>query len=484
MSLKIKVKSGLKWNLINQVVSQVIFVWFGIYLARLLGPEAYGLVGMITVFSGFANLFVDFGFSSAIVYDPKLTKNKISSVFWLNFFIGVVIYLIFYFGSPLLADFYKLEELKVLTRVVTISLIINSLTGVPNSLISKSISFKEKIKGGWISTVISYSVAFYLAFNGYGVWSLVFQTLLFSFFNLLFVWKIADFKPGFYFSYADIRSLILYGSGIAGTNLLGYLTRNLDNLLIGKFLGGSSLGIYSRSYGLMMLPIKNISSVFTKVLFPAFSKIQNQPDVIAFYYLKATKIIALFSFPIMFCFFAISKEFVLLFLGKDWVEAIFIIQMLSILGAVQSILTLNGVIYNSLGKATTAFKVTLFLNFVLIPSWFIGMKFGGLNGLVIAYVIIGTFGSIPILAIALRYIHLSVLDQLKNLFIIILGSVSIIISSFLIDLFFTIPLIYSFIFKIIIGGIVFLLIVIPLEKGFLFEIYNIIVSKDKDLHKF
>lgn len=480
MSLRTKVKSGLKWNLVNQIVSQIIFVWFGIYLARLLGPEAYGLVGMITVFSGFANLFVDFGFSSAIIYDPKLTQNKISSVFWLNLLIGVIIYLIFFFSAPLLAEFYNLEELEVLTRVVSISLILNSLSGVPNSLISKSIRFKEKIRASWISTIISYAGAFYLAFNDYGVWSLVFQTLIFSVFNLFFVWKIASFKPSFYFSLADIRSLISYGSGIAGTNLLGYLTRNLDNLLIGKFLGGSSLGIYARSYGLMMLPIKNISSIFTKVLFPAFSKIQNQPDVIAVYYLKSTKTIALFSFPIMFGFFAVAEEFVLIFLGEGWIEAIPIIQMLSILGAVQSVLTLNGVIYNSLGKAITAFKVTLVLNLVLIPSWIIGMKLDGLNGLVLAYLLVGTLGSIPILAIALRYINLTVIDQFKNLFFIILGSLAIILSCSVFDILFTFPMIYSFILKIIVGGIIFLLIIVPIEKSFLLEIYNLILSKNSD----
>ncbi|MDN3686530.1 lipopolysaccharide biosynthesis protein [Cyclobacterium jeungdonense] len=464
--------------MLNQIVSQIIFVAFGIYLARILGPEAYGLVGMITVFSGFANLFVDFGFSSAIIYDPKLTQNKISSVFWLNLLIGVFIYIIFFFSSPLLAEFYNLEELEVLTKVVTISLIINSLSGVPNSLITKSIRFKNIIRASWISTIISYAVAFYLAFQGFGVWSLVFQTLILSVLNLIFVWKIASFKPSFYFSSKDIKSLISYGSGIAGTNLLGYLTRNLDNLLVGKFLGESSLGIYARSYSLMMLPLKNISSIFTKVLFPAFSKIQNQPDVIAFYYLKSTKTIALFSFPLMFGFFAVAEEFVLLFLGKDWVEAIAIIKMLSILGAVQSVLTLNGVIYNSLGKAITAFKVTLVLNLILIPSWLIGMKLNGLNGLVLAYLLVGTLGSIPILSIALRLINLTVIDQFKNLFYIIIGSLAIIISCSVFDLVFTFPMIYNLILKTIVGGFIFLLIIVPIEKEFLVEIYNMLLAKN------
>jgi O-antigen/teichoic acid export membrane protein len=479
MSLQVKVKSGLKWNLINQLVSQVIFVWFGIYLARILGPNAYGLIGMITVFSGFANLFIDFGFSSAIIYDPKLTAEKTSSVFWFNLFIGVFVYLIFFLVSPLLASFYGVQELSNLTRVVTVSLIFNSLSGVPNSLISKSISFKEKVQAGWISTILSYIIGFILAFKGYGVWSLVTQSLVFSFVNLVLIWRIAKFLPKNHFSLSDIKSLVSYGGGIAGTNLFGYLTRNLDNLLIGKLLGEASLGIYSKSYSLMMLPIKNISSVFTKVLFPAFSKIQNQREKIAFYYLKTTKLIALITFPLMFGLFSVASEFVLIFLGPNWVDAIPIVKMLSLLGAIQSVLTLNGVVYNSLGKSVTAFKVTLILNLVLIPSWIIGIKLNGLNGLALAYLLIGSLGSIPILTKALSYINLTVLNQLKNLFNIIFSSIAIIVSCAVFDLFFSFSLGVNLVYKIIIGSFVYIVLIFLTEKRFLIESYKIMNANDK-----
>jgi O-antigen/teichoic acid export membrane protein len=479
MSLQVKVKSGLKWNLINQLVSQVIFVWFGIYLARILGPEAYGLIGMITVFSGFANLFIDFGFSSAIIYDSKLTSEKTSSVFWFNLLIGVFLYLIFFLISPLLASFYEVQELSNLTRVVTLSLIFNSFSGVPNALISKSISFKAKVQAGWISTFLSYVAGFILAFKGYGVWSLVTQSLVFSFINLVLIWKIAKFIPKKYFSLSDIRSLLNYGGGIAGTNLLGYLTRNLDNLLIGKLLGEASLGIYSKSYSLMMLPLKNVSSVFSKVLFPAFSKIQNQEDKIAFYYLKTTKLIALITFPLMFGLFSVASEFVLIFLGPNWLEAIPIVKMLSLLGAIQSVLTLNGVVYNSLGKSTTAFKVTLLLNLFLIPSWIVGIKLNGLNGLALAYLLIGSLGSIPILSKALKYINLTVLDQMKNLFNIIFSSIAIIVSCSVFDLFFNFGLGVNFISKIIVGSFVYIILIFLTEKRFLIDSYKIINANEK-----
>lgn len=476
MSLKVKVKSGLKWNLINQLVSQIIFVWFGIYLARILGPNAYGLIGMITIFSGFANLFVDFGVSSALIYDNNLTKEKISSFFWLNLTIGIIIYLIFFFGATTIATFYNVKEIKIITQVVSLSLIFNSISAVPNSLLSKSINFKEKIWANWAAVVVSYIFGFILAFNGYGVWSLVFQSLIISFLNTILIWRISNFKPIFHFSLNEIRSILSYGASVGGTNILGYLSRNLDNLLIAKFLGEYNLGIYSKSYSLMLIPIKNISSVFTKVLFPAFSKIQNQREKIAFYYLLTTKIIALISFPIMFGLFSVTNEFVLLFLGENWVDSIPIIQYLSLLGAIQSILTVNGVIYNSLGKATTAFKVNMILNLVLIPSWILGIKLNGLNGLALSYLLISSLGSIPILSIALGYINLTVLDQIKNLANIILSALSIIISCSLFDLFFSLSLINQFVAKVFIGGIVYFSLISITEKKFLVNIYATVLS--------
>ncbi|OKL39875.1 lipopolysaccharide biosynthesis protein [Pontibacter flavimaris] len=462
--LQTKVKSGLKWNIINQVVSQLIFVWFGIYLARLLGPEAYGLVGMITVFSGFANLFVDFGFSSAIIYDQNLTQKKVSSVFWFNLFIGVVVYLLFFMFSPLIADFYKEPKLILLTRVVTLGLLINSLAGIPNTLLSKNIDFKQKIIAAWIATFLSYGVAFWMAYNNWGVWSLVFQGITSSIINLIFVWRIAKWSPLFHFSWSEIKGLFSYGSGIVGTNLLGYLTRNLDNLLIGKFLGNASLGIYTRSYTLMMLPITNVTNVFKKVLFPAFSIIQNDKEKIALHYLKVIKFIALITFPLMVGLFTVTEEFVMLILGVKWEEAIPVIKMLSLLGAFQSILSLNGIIYNATGNAVKAFKVTLYLNAVLIPSWILGLYLGGLQGLVLAYLIVGTLGAIPILYGSLRLVNLDLMDVWRQLDKVVLGCFFIFLVSFLVGKF-NLTLEMSLLYKVVFSGISYAAIIFLLERN-------------------
>lgn len=474
--LQAKVKDGLKWNAINQLVTQLVFIWFGIYLARLLGPEAYGLVGMITVFSGFANLFVDFGFSSAIIYDQNLTERKVSSVFWFNLLLGSVIYALFYILSPFIAEFYNEPKLVLLTRVVTISLLVNSVAGIPNTLLSKKIDFKLTVIATWVATFFSYGGAFWMAYNDWGVWSLVFQGVVSSIINLIFVWWIAKWKPQFCFSWEDIKSMFSYGSSIVGTNLLGYVTRNFDNLLIGKFLGNASLGVYTRSYNLMTLPITNVTSVFSKVLFPAFSLIQHDKEKIAFHYLKVIKIIALVTFPLMVGMFTVAEEFVILILGEQWIKAVPIIKMLSILGAFQSVLSLNGVIYNATGNAKKALKITIYLNIVLIPSWIAGLFLADLEGLVLAYLLVGAFGGLFILNEALKVLNLNLKAVWDQLNIIMLGCLWI----FIVDAFIgklDLSVMMSFLCKIGLSILLYLIFIFLCEKRFVNNIQSMLMTR-------
>jgi O-antigen/teichoic acid export membrane protein len=473
-----KIKSGLKWSLLNQVISQVIFLCFGIYLARLLGPAAYGLVGMVTVFSGFAVIFVDFGFTSAVIYFQELSQKSLSSIFWFNLVLGTLIYVLFYISSPLISQFYHEPQLIALTRVVTLSVVINSLSALQNALLSKNIDFKMKTITSWISIILSYGIAFTLAFFDFGVWSLVIQTLSISILNTIFIWYLAKWRPDIHFSFADIKPLLKYGSGIAGTSIFGYLTRNLDNLIIGKFLGNASLGIYTRSYSLMMLPITNISTVFSKVLFPAFATMQNDLNRFATYYNKVIKHIAFLTFPMMFGLSSVSREFVLIFLGNKWVDAIVIIKILSILGAFQSILSLNGTIYNSTGNSVKALKVTMILNLFLVPSWIIGLYLGNLNGLVWAYFLVGTLGALPIWAYALKQINLKMFDVVNKLKVIFFASLFLFICNECISLL-KLELVVSFIVKIFTGILSYSVVIFLFDKIYYEEIMIRIASLSK-----
>jgi len=474
--ISIKVKSGLKWNLLNKIISQLIFVWFGIYLARLIGPKAYGLIGMVTIFSSFANVFVDFGFSSSVIYFQDLNRKKLSSVFWFNLLTSIFIYLIFYFLAPVLADFYNEPRVTFLTRIVSLSIIIYSLTSLQNALLTKKLEFKLIIYASWISMIISYLVAFYLAFKGYGVMSLVAQTLVQSSVNSLCLWFTSKWKPLLFLSYGDLKAMLGYGSGVAGTNILGYLTRNVDNLIVGKFLGDATLGLYTRSYSLMMLPITNISSIFSKVLFPAFSSMQNDKEGLRNYYLVVVKYIAFVTFPLMFGFSSCAREFVFVFLGNKWLEAIPLIQMLSVLGAFQSVLSLNGIIFNSTGSSKVGLTTTLIFNLILIPAWLIGIFLYGIKGMVFSYTLVGIVGVLPILSIAVKKIGLSLLDVFNELKAILIASVVLMLFNYFVLGALMIDNKLVLLLKIFLGIIVYFLVLWLLDKKIVKFFYRKVIN--------
>ncbi|MGV4460542.1 lipopolysaccharide biosynthesis protein [Ornithobacterium rhinotracheale] len=468
-----KIKSGLKWNLFNQVFTQVVFVLFGIYLARLLGPEAYGLVGMVTVFSGVANLLLDFGFTSSIIYFQDLSKKELSSIFWFNLAMALVLYSVLFLCAPLISNFYGEPKLNALAKVISLSLIISALSATQNAQLSRDINFKLKTIYSWIAMFIAYIVAFIMAWCNYGVWSLVAQTLIFSALNTLGLYSITKWFPAWHFDLADIKKIFHYSFNIFGANSLQYITENVDKLLIGRLAGNDALGLYTRAISLMALPISNISQVFAKVLFPAFSSIKDDISAMQNYYLQTAKVIASLSFPLMFLLFIVSKEFTLIFLGDKWIDLIPILKLFCLLGTFKAILSLNGVLYNSTGNAKLAFKVLIIFNLIQLPIFYICLKYYDFMTMIYAYTLINTLGCIPVLDIAIKLIKLNLKKFLSHIKYILLGSIFILISQFIIDFINITSLMYNFILKLTLGSISYMIILLIFEKNFIFKYINV-----------
>lgn len=420
--LKNKVKKSLIWSFADQFFSQLIFLGFNIYLARMLSPEIFGIVALVTIFTNFATTFIDFGFGSALIHKQETDNDDFSTVFWFNLSVGLFLFIVFYLIAPILASFYDNHELKAITRVISIGFIFVSLSSIQSILLIKTLNFKKKIIINWVSILIGYFIAIALVWKGYGVWAIVIMNLSVIFFNTVAYWTTSKWRPKFVFRKSRLKALSSFGLNSMGDSSINYWARNYDNFIIGKVLGSSDLGIYTRAYSLMMLPLKNLTAVFTKVLFPAFSKIQDDIDLIQKNYLKVILLIASVSFPLMIGLSLVSKEFVLLFFGDNWVKMIPVLKLLSILGAVQSLVSLNGLIYNSLGKPHIAFRVTIFVNIILILTFTIGVKYG-LLGITWSYFIVGTLISFPIYHIALKQIKLNLWDvfvKLKGIFFSVL----------------------------------------------------------------
>lgn len=481
--LKKKVKHGLYWNFINQIGNQVIFLAFSVYLARILSPSAFGVIGLVTIFSNFAALFIDFGFGSALISKKDVTQKDLSTVFWVNLTLGLLLYLVFFLSAGLIADFYSKPELKILVRVVTLSFLFSAFTSVQSSILSKHLNFKRKTIISFISVLVGYLVAFYFAYKNFGYWSLVYQSITSSIISLLILWLQSSWRPSFVFSVKSLKEMFGFGIGVVADNAFTYWTRNADNFLVGKMLGSASLGLYTRAYSLMMLPLKNISSVIAKVMFPAFSAFQDNISEVQNMYMKTTRLIAFITFPMMFGLAVAAEPFILTLYGDKWAGVIPVLQILSILGAIQSILTLNGSIYNSRGKALLAFRYSSTLSIVLIIAFFIGLKINGLTGMAWAYFIFATIGSLPILAKALNLINLSLKDMYNNVKTIFIATIGMSIVLFFLNHYILLVPGIKLLLDVVVGIILYLVLIYFLQLQLLHEVIQLLGLKKYFLKK-
>jgi PST family polysaccharide transporter len=253
------------------------------------------------------------------------------------------------------------------------------------------------------------------AYRGYGVWSIVIQTLLNSLISSVWYRAVSRIRPVLKFNKKSFRSFISMGSNIAGDTMINYWSRNADNLLIGKFVGEQSLGLYNRAYTLMLLPLNNISRVITRVMFPSFSRIKDNRSEIKRLYIKINQTIALITFPLMFGLAVTSNIFVPAVYGSNWSDMIPILQILAIVGAFQSLLSLSGSIYISLGKARMSFRLTLIYNIVYVSGFITGLLWNGLQGMVYVYSVLAVVGVLPHLYITGRLISLSLTELFRHL---------------------------------------------------------------------
>lgn len=403
------------WSVVSQVGQQGLTFFIGIILARLLSPREFGLIAMITVITSFASIFAELGFSAALVHKKDVRQEHLSTAFWFNIAVGLLLTLVFMMGAPLVAGFYNEPLLTPLTMCISIIFLISSLNIVQNTLMTKSLDFRTLSFVQIATVVISGTVAIVMACYGFGVWSLAAQLIVGPIVKAAFLWRFSIWRPNFRFHLWVIKDLIGFSANFLGTQMLSYWTRNLDNLLIGRFLGMDALGTYSRAYSVMLFPLANISRVISRVMFPSFSMIQEDKSRVKDLYLKITRTIALITFPMMFGLFVMIKPFVIVVFGQKWTEMIPILQVLCLLGIPQSIGTLNGNLYLSQGKADLRFRISLILRVNSIVCIIVGLRWGVL-GVAIGYAIASMINFYPSISYAGRLINTTFSELVQNLF--------------------------------------------------------------------
>lgn len=412
--LKYKTLNGIGWSLVSQVGRQGLAFLIGVILARLLSPHEFGLVAMVTVITNFASIFAELGFSAALVQKKDVTREHLSSVFWLNLGAGLLLTLVFIAGAPLVSAFYSEPLLTPLTMLIATNFFISSLNIVQNTLRTKTLDFRTLSIVEISAVGISGAIAIGMAYAGLGVWSLAAQSVILSTVTAVLLWKLGDWRPSLTFSWEAVRGLLGFSLSLFGTKLLNYWDRNIDYLLIGRFLGTNPLGIYHRAYDVMLVPLGGVSRVLSRVMFPSFSVIQEDKRRVKGVFLGMTRTIALITFPMMLGLFATTEPFVLTIFGPKWGEMIPVLRLFSLMGMMQSIGTLNGNLYLSQGRADVQFRVGLVLKLIPILGIVVGLRWGVI-GVAIGYSAASIVCSYPAFFFAGRLVGLTYWELWRNL---------------------------------------------------------------------
>lgn len=387
-SLKSRTEKGIKWSAIDQIFRLFITIGISAFLARFISPADFGLFAMVNVVVGFLSIFKDFGLGNAIIYKTDISDDEINNIFWVNNGIAFFLGLVLFFASPYIADFYNEGKLTKLTQAMAVLFMLGSLSSIPDALVRKNIDFKILFTRNIINLVISGIVAMICAYKGMGVWALIVQLYISLIAGVYLNFRMVSWRPKWKKpEWHILKPFLSYSLPLFGENTINYWVRNIDNLLIGKWLNEQTLGYYSRSYNLMLLPVRQISSAVMRVVFPAFSIIKDNKKKVWENYKKLLNITAFITFPLMALMYLLGEEIIYTVYGVNWSASIPIFKGLCLLGAFQSLGTYCGSIFSSQGKTFLQFKLGLFLKPFMIAGIVIGLYFKGIMGLIYGYTI-------------------------------------------------------------------------------------------------
>ena len=332
-SLKFKTAQTLKWNTIDRLSSQVLYAVTGIVLANLLAPEEFGLVGAVLVFQAFAALFIDSGFSNALVQKKSPTETDYCTVLYFNLCMSVAIYAVLWFCAPLIDDLFGAAgRLIAPARVMFLSFVINATAIVQTNRLTKRMDVKMIAVSNTVGLVASGAVGIWLALAGMGAWAIVWQTIVLAAVKSLLLWCTSHWWPRERFSLASLRSIFKVGAGIMASSFLNILFQNIYSFIIGAYYNLSKLGYYTQADKWSKMGVSSLSQVVTASFLPILSGCQDNLERFHRMMSKTHKFTAYIVFPSMLLLAAIATPLFHLLFGEKWDEAIPLFQMLVVRG--------------------------------------------------------------------------------------------------------------------------------------------------------
>ena len=347
-----------------------------IALSRILGPGPIGLFALVMVVVGLGEVLRDFGLSAAAIQAKTLSDAQRTNLFWINTVLGVILCLICIFVGPFVADYYKQDELSLLFFAISAIFILNGLSTQYRAGLTRDLRFTALAVIEVGSMALGLGAAIFSALLGAGIWALAVQQLVQAGAAMVLCVSLARWLPGLPRSQAEMRSLLNFGWNVGASQLVNYLSRNIDTVVIGRQFGMEALGLYNRAYQMLTLPLNQINIPATKVAFPVLSKVQHDNQLFRNYLLRAQSAITVAVSLIFFYCAAVAVPLIDVVLGEDWHQAAPIFQILACAGIVQSAAFATYWVFLAKGKTASSLRYTLFTKSILVASVLIGSNWG------------------------------------------------------------------------------------------------------------
>lgn len=412
--LKRKIVSAVFWVGATKLSGQIISWFITVYVARLLSPDDYGLMGMSFVVIGFVALFNEFGLGSAIIHNKTISKEDLSSICWLVIIINAALYASAWLAAPLMAAWFGEPELAALLRVIALSLLINGVGFVPNNMLAKELAFGRRSVAEFAGNLSGGAATLLFALYGYGVWSLAYGSIVLTAVTNVIYLAGYPWLPDLNISLTKIKTMLNFGVKVAMARLLWYVYSNADFLIAGKLLGKTSLGFYSLAFQFASIPQEKIVSMLTQVAYPGFCEVQNDNTLMRRYFLKTIRLTAFATFPLFIGMSVVADDAVRVFLTEKWAPVILPLQVLCVVSTLRAINAMNAPLVVAKGRPGLAMLNNLIFAVVLPIAFYIG-SFYGLEGFSYSWLIVFPIIFLISASISIATIELRMVEYLKTL---------------------------------------------------------------------
>lgn len=429
----------------------------GLFLARLLNPADFGLIGMTTIVIALANTFIDSGFTQALIRKKDSSQTDYSTVFYFNLGVSIFFYVLIFFVAESIGLFFNEPKLEPIIKILGLGIIISSFSIIPRTLLTKKIDFKAQTRIGLISSIVAGIVGITMAFKGFGVWSLVAQTLGNYTISTILLWIIHKWRPSFEFSKNSFNNLFAFGSKLLLSNLLNTFFQQIYTIVIAKYFSAADLGYYNRANNTKDLPSKTITNVVQQVSYPLLASIHDDKEKLKAVYQKLIISTMLLVFILMLNLAAVAEPLVITLIGSKWLPSVVFLQLLCFSAMFYPLQAINLNMLNVQGRSDLFLKLEVIKKILIIPVVFIGI-FWGIKIMIIGIIITSIISFFLNSYYSGKQIGYSSMDQLKDVLPSFVLAASTALIVYITGQFLKTPVVLTLLIQIFVGAILVLFI--------------------------